>query len=164
MTIPGLDELCAEPQCRVPGCSEAELRHADELPITKHFYRLPNRLGRLGAGVDRRSGGVRIINPYGNGRYRNAFSGLDSGAARAVWPSVDVRALDRAFDRLEEQALEFENCDIDVNGPRAIASCEGSARYVPKVGNRNAQVAARQWRFNLRKVNEAWLIEEVDSR
>ena len=43
------------------------------------------------------------------GRYRNAFSGLDSGAARAVWPSVDVRALDRAFDRLEEQALEFEN-------------------------------------------------------
>lgn len=98
------------------------------------------------------------------GRYRNAFSGLDSGAARAVWPSVDVRALDRAFDRLEEQALEFENCEIDVNGPRAVASCEGSARYVPKVGNRNAQVAARQWRFNLRKVNEAWLIEEVDSR
>jgi len=72
--------------------------------------------------------------------------------------------LDRAFDRLEEQALEFENCHIDVNGPRAIASCEGIARYVPKVGNRNAQVAARQWRFNLCKVNEAWLIEGVDSR
>ena len=98
------------------------------------------------------------------GQYRNAFSGLDSSAAKAVWPSVDVDALDRAFDRLEQQALEFAKCEIDVEGIRATASCDGSAQYVPKVGNRSTQVAARHWRFNLRKVNQTWQIEEVDAR
>jgi hypothetical protein len=98
------------------------------------------------------------------GQYRNAFSGLDSSAAKAVWPSVDVLALDRAFDRLEQQALEFAKCEIDVEGVRATASCDGSARYVPKVGDRSAQVATRHWRFNLRKVNQTWQIEEVDAR
>ena len=98
------------------------------------------------------------------GQYRNAFSVLDSGAAKAVWPSVDARALGRAFDRLEEQAFEFNRCDIAVTGARATASCAGRARYVPKVGNRSPHYEPREWRFNLRKVEEAWLIEQVDSR
>jgi hypothetical protein len=98
------------------------------------------------------------------GQYRNAFSGLDSGAAKAVWPSVDARALGRAFDRLEEQAFEFSQCDIAVTGARATASCAGSAKYVPKVGNRSPHYEPRQWWFNLRKADERWLIEQVDSR
>ncbi len=98
------------------------------------------------------------------GQYRNAFSVLDSGAAKAVWPSVDARALGRAFDRLEEQAFEFNRCDIDVTGARATASCAGRTRYVPKVGNRSPHYEPREWRFSLRKVDEAWLIEQVDSR
>ena len=98
------------------------------------------------------------------GQYRNAFSVLDSGAAKAVWPSVDARALGRAFDCLEEQAFEFNRCDIAVTGARATASCAGRTRYVPKVGNRSPHYEPREWRFNLRKVDEAWLIEQVDSR
>ena len=98
------------------------------------------------------------------GQYRNAFNVLDSGAAKAVWPSVDARALSRAFDRLEEQAVQFSECNIAVTGVRATASCAGSAKYVPKVGNRSPHYEPRQWWFNLRKADEGWLIEQVDSR
>jgi hypothetical protein len=98
------------------------------------------------------------------GQYRNAFNVLDSGAAKAVWPSVDARALSRAFDRLEEQAFQFSECNIAVTGVRATASCAGSAKYVPKVGNRSPHYEPRQWRFNLRKVDAGWQIEQVDSR
>ncbi len=98
------------------------------------------------------------------GRYRTAFSALDAGAARKVWPTVNEKALDRAFDRLETQVLSFENCLIGVTGLRAEASCSGTARYVPKIGGRNTNVERRQWKFNLRKVSDEWLIEGVDAR
>jgi hypothetical protein len=98
------------------------------------------------------------------GRYRAAFSGLDASAARAVWPTVDSRALGRAFDGLEEQALAFEACEIAVSERQAVASCGGSARYVPKVGNRRPQTESRHWKFSLRKVDDQWLIEAVDAR
>ena len=39
------------------------------------------------------------------GRYRTAFSVLDSAAATAIWPTVDSKALGRAFARLEEQTF-----------------------------------------------------------
>src|SRR5204862_3240391 len=72
-------------------------------------------------------------------QYRSAFNALNAGAAKAVWPSVDVKALGRAFDRLESQEFEFAGCQISVVGVRATAACNGSARFVPKVGNRNAR-------------------------
>jgi hypothetical protein len=97
-------------------------------------------------------------------RYRGAFNTLDSAAARGVWPTVDERALGRAFARLEQQEVAFEHCDIDVEGVRAAATCTGSARYVPKVGSRNQQSSAREWRFNLQKVDDRWVIEAVDAR
>ena len=66
------------------------------------------------------------------GRYRTAFSRLDAGAASAIWPSVDLKALSRAFERLERQELVFNNCHIAILDARAVASCGGSARYVPR--------------------------------
>ncbi len=97
-------------------------------------------------------------------RYRNAFSVLDAGAAKAVWPTVDGKALERAFDQLQQQTLEFDACAITVTDTRAVASCGGNARYVPKVGNKSPRTEVREWRFNLRKVTEEWLIEAVASR
>ena len=67
------------------------------------------------------------------------------GAARAVWPTVDAKALGRAFDQLQQQTLEFDECAIAVTGARAVASCGGNARYVPKVGNKSPRTEARQW-------------------
>jgi hypothetical protein len=98
------------------------------------------------------------------GRYRTAFSGLNAGAAASVWPTVDAKALAKAFERLETQEIEFDRCDVIVTGARAVATCGGRARYVPKVGNKSAHVESRQWRFDLRKLNERWLIDAVSAR
>ena len=97
-------------------------------------------------------------------RYQRAFSALDASAAHAVWPSVDAKALGRAFDQLDAQTIELQGCDITVAGARAEAACGGTARYVRKVGNKGARVEPRKWRFTLRQRDEEWVIDAVDAR
>lgn len=97
-------------------------------------------------------------------RYRHAYDGLDAGAARAVWPNVDHKALSKAFDRLEQQQLVFDACAIAVTDARAVASCRGVASYVPRVGNKVRRDDQRQWEFTLSKVDDAWLIDSVLAR
>ena len=95
-------------------------------------------------------------------RYRAAYNVLDAAAAKAVWPSVDVRALGRAFERLESQEFDFSGCQVSVTGSRATANCNGSARFVPKVGNKNARREPRHWTFEMRKANQQWTIDKVN--
>ena len=98
------------------------------------------------------------------GRYRLAFAELSSGAAATVWPTVDRKALDRAFNQLREQEFRFDSCDISVAGVTADAACVGQARYVPKFGSRTSRVESRRWGFRLRKAPDAaWVIERVSS-
>jgi len=97
-------------------------------------------------------------------RYEQAFSALDANAAQAVWPSVDVKALGKAFDQLDEQTFALEGCDIHVAGARAEAECAGNARYIRKVGNRALRVEPRHWHFRLRQLNDQWVIDAVDAR
>ena len=97
-------------------------------------------------------------------RYRGAFNALDPAAARGVWPSVDERALGRAFAGLAEQEVNFAQCAIEVAGVRAAAHCIGNARYVPKIGSRTPQTTTRQWRFDLQKIDDRWVIEAVEVR
>ena len=92
-------------------------------------------------------------------RYARAYDSLDASAAREVWPSVDERALARAFAGLESQQVSFDTCRIDVQGEIANASCRGLASYVGKVGNREPRTEPRQWTFELRRDGEAWKIE-----
>jgi hypothetical protein len=97
-------------------------------------------------------------------RYRDALNALDAAAAGAVWPSADTRALGRAFSRLEQQVLQFDSCRIAVYGQRAVASCPGTLRYVPKVGGQDFRVEQRQWEFDLRSVDDNWAIDRVTAR
>ncbi len=97
-------------------------------------------------------------------RYRGAFASLDVKAARAVWPSIDGRKLERAFEQLSMQELVFSHCEVAVTGTRAIADCSGTARYAPKVGNKSARVEPREWQFDLRRVNNQWRIQDVQTR
>jgi hypothetical protein len=97
-------------------------------------------------------------------RYRTAFSDLDAAAARAVWPTADAKALRRAFDALERQVLTFKSCEIAVANVHAVASCGGTAQFVPKVGNRSRHDERLQWEFNLRKVDDVWQIDTVSAR
>ena len=98
------------------------------------------------------------------GRYASAFSTLDASRAKAVWPTVNQRNLERAFDGLEQQQFDLGECDIMVLPPRALASCDGTARYTPKVGNRRARTESRRWTFRLRQNADEWTIENVQSQ
>jgi hypothetical protein len=97
-------------------------------------------------------------------RYARAYGQLDASAARAVWPSVDERALARAFQFLSSQQVSFDDCEIDIRDAVANASCRGQASYVPKVGRREQRTEPRTWRFELHRDGDAWTIENVDMR
>jgi len=96
-------------------------------------------------------------------QYARAYGRLDPGAARAVWPTVDERALTRAFASLESQDVSFDRCDIDVKGNLASASCRGTASYVGKVGSRQARTEPRQWNFELKLHGDDWKIEKAQA-
>ncbi|HTM05580.1 MAG TPA: hypothetical protein VL173_18855 [Vicinamibacterales bacterium] len=97
-------------------------------------------------------------------RYARAYGDLDPRAASAVWPTVDERALSRAFASLESQDVSFDNCTIDVNGATASALCHGRTSYVGKVGNRQLHTEPRQWRFELKLQGDDWKIARADVR
>jgi tetratricopeptide (TPR) repeat protein len=94
-------------------------------------------------------------------RYRVAYEGLDAQSAQAVWPAVNEVALARAFDGLESQRLTFDACSVELRGSHAVATCRGSARYVPKVGSRQPRIEPRTWSFALRKVGADWKIDNA---
>jgi hypothetical protein len=96
-------------------------------------------------------------------QYARACERLDPTAARAVWPTVDERALTRAFASLESQDVSFDRCDIDVKGNVASASCRGTASYVGKIGNRQPRTEARQWNFELKLHGDDWKIEKAQA-
>jgi len=96
-------------------------------------------------------------------RYQAAYENLDATAAKKVWPTVNERALAKAFGELESQTLTFEPCQIDVTGTRARASCPGYARYVGRVG-KTSHGQRRDWTFVLQKSNESWHIDAVQAR
>jgi hypothetical protein len=97
-------------------------------------------------------------------QYARAYGDLDASAARDIWPSVDQRALARAFDSLRSQQLSLQECQIDVHGATANASCRGQARDVGKVGSGEPRIEPRTWRFELRREGEAWKIAHAEAR
>jgi hypothetical protein len=96
--------------------------------------------------------------------YVAAFERLDVEAAKAIWPTVDVRALSRAFRQLEAQQLTFESCGITITGSDANARCRGDAGYRPKVGNRTIHTTAREWTFDLARKDDGWRIVQATVR
>jgi len=97
-------------------------------------------------------------------QYARAYGNLDATAARDVWPSVDQRALARAFDSLRSQQLSLQDCQIDVDGSKANASCRGQAQYVGKVGSGEPRIEPRTWRFELRRDGDVWKIANAEAR
>jgi hypothetical protein len=95
-------------------------------------------------------------------RYELAYTRLDAAAAASVWPGVNQRALATAFEGLSAQTISLGRCEVHVTGATARADCSGNARWTPKVGG--TQSAPRQWRFDLRNANGAWVIAEARTR
>jgi len=96
-------------------------------------------------------------------RYRLAFSTLNSGVSD-FWPGVPSRALDKAFNDLDQQRFEFDQCRVQLNGAQADATCTGTATFVPKVGNKTPRTQPRQWSFRLVRAGNRWIIDSVQTR
>jgi len=96
-------------------------------------------------------------------RYRLAFSTLNSGVAD-FWPGVNSRALDKAFNELDEQRFEFDQCRVQLKGGQADATCTGRATFVPKVGDKTPRTQSRQWSFRLVRAGNRWIIDTVQVR
>jgi hypothetical protein len=97
--------------------------------------------------------------------YQQAFTARDAEAAKAVWPSVNERALKRAFDQLASQELTFADCQTAINeaANRARVNCRGSVRFVPRIGEGVERVQMRTWDFVIRRQGGHWQIESVES-
>jgi hypothetical protein len=96
-------------------------------------------------------------------RYEAAYSGLDAAAAGAVWPSVDRRALARAFEGLTAQTVDLGRCEVRVTGASARAECSGRAEWTPRVGG-GTRSAARRWQFDLKAAGNDWVIVSAETR
>jgi hypothetical protein len=97
-------------------------------------------------------------------RYASAYERLDASAVKDVWPTVDERALARAFNDLDSQSIVFDACDLTIAGTRATASCRGTARFTTSVGKRSNVMQTRQWTFLLEQSPERWEIQQVQVR
>jgi hypothetical protein len=90
--------------------------------------------------------------------YTLAFERLDVQAAKAIRPSLDDRALQRAFQQLDGQQLRLGSCGVSVSGRHANAQCRGDATYRPKVGTRVMTLREMEWTFSLSRENDKWQI------
>jgi len=97
------------------------------------------------------------------GKYEAAYNRLDVSAVRTVWPTLDQRALARAFDSLAAQRVSLQNCDVDVSGSTARANCSGRASWTPKIGG-GEQTASRKWTLDLSELDGGWRITHVQAR
>ena len=96
--------------------------------------------------------------------YSRVDQRLDVRATKAVYPSVDDRKLQRAFQELEGQQVRFASCGVSISssGAGANARCRGDATFRPKVGSRIVRLTDREWTFSLSRDGSGWQI--LDAR
>jgi hypothetical protein len=98
------------------------------------------------------------------GHYEQAYDRLDANSAAAVWPSVDARALSRAFARLQSQDLDFGNCTFSVSASDAAARCAGVLRYARRIGDTALKTEQHVWTIEFARAGESWQIVKVSAQ
>ena len=96
--------------------------------------------------------------------YASAYQLRDISALRRIFPGLpaaQARAQADAFANAASYKLGIRVLDIQISGATAVASCEVTHEFVPKVGSPSTNV--QQARFTLRQNDGAWLIERVDN-
>ena len=96
-------------------------------------------------------------------RFAAAYSSLSAADARAVWPTVDQRALARAFASLASQRVSLGQCSILATGSSGRADCLGTFTWTPKVGA-GTRTLPRRWSFDLTEINGEWKIVRAEAR
>ena len=95
---------------------------------------------------------------------QTAYERRDATLAKAVWPTVNERALARAFDGLRSQSVTFDRCRLNVSGVAGEVACRGVTTYVPRVGSQYQRTESRQWTFRVRKDTDNWVITSAAAR
>jgi hypothetical protein len=95
--------------------------------------------------------------------YTQAYEALDVKATAAVWPSVDRRALARAFSTLKSQQLELDDCKVTIADTNATTRCRGVVEYVRKIGGGEPRTGHQDLVFKMRKLGSDWYIDEVNA-
>ena len=98
------------------------------------------------------------------GHYEQAYDRLDATGAAAVWPSVDARALSRAFARLQTQDLNFGNCTFSVSASDAAARCAGVLRYARRIGDTAPKIEQHVWTIEFARAGETWQIIKISAQ
>jgi hypothetical protein len=93
--------------------------------------------------------------------YKQSYDRLDALSVSELWRGLDTPALARAFSTLTSQDLSFDQCDVSINGPRATALCQGSLRYVRRLGDHTPRVRYLSWTIELEQSADRWLITNV---
>jgi len=95
---------------------------------------------------------------------QRAYEQRDATLVKAVWPTVNERALARAFDGLRSQSVTFDRCQLNVSGAAGEVECRGVTTYVPRVGSQYQRTESRQWKFRVQKGGESWVITSAAAR
>ena len=95
---------------------------------------------------------------------QRAYEQRDATLVKAVWPTVNERALARAFDGLRSQSVTFDRCQLNVSGAAGEVECRGVTTYVPRVGGQYQRTESRQWKFRVQKGGESWVITSAAAR
>jgi hypothetical protein len=96
--------------------------------------------------------------------YELAYDRLDAAAAAALWPSVDVRALGRAFARLQMQNIEFSDCTFAVSENEATAQCAGLLHYARRIGDTAPKSEKHVWTIEFLRAGGDWRIARITAR
>jgi hypothetical protein len=137
--------------------ANAALERPLERPATPPSSTVP--AGTSGPAVPDERESIRSI----LSKYELAYSDLNVDAAAQVYPTLDKKALGRAFASLDSQQIRLSECDIQMGGPTARAVCMGTVLWSPKVGG-GVREQPRQWQFDLQRRDEGWRIGRVRVR
>ena len=88
----------------------------------------------------------------------DAYTRLEAGDVKRVFPTVNEQALRQAFSAYRSQQVQIQVNRIDVTGASATASCALTTSVVPKVGG--PQRGTAMVTLRLQKTGGTWLIVE----
>jgi hypothetical protein len=97
-------------------------------------------------------------------QYESAYQRRDAAAAATLWPTVDLRALSRAFARLKMQSLEFGDCTFAVAQTEATARCVGVLRYAQRIGDPSIQTDHHVWTVEFVRGGDGWKIARITAQ